>query len=98
MGEKQNHKKKSKRQEDRSDRQISILYKLVIEGKKTIEQLSEELISNQRTIEKSTDILEDVKNIEKTREEKTTVRNRSYRITEEGIITLSKSKPHTYFS
>lgn len=93
MGEKQNQRKIQK---IRTDRQISILYKLAIKGKKTISQLSEELNANQRTIEKATGVLEEIKNIEKTRVEKTTVKDRVYRITEKGIITLSKAKNVTY--
>jgi len=96
MGEKQKVLKTRKRQEERNNRQISILYKLVIEGKKTISQLTEELNADQRAIEKSIKILEELKTIERIQKVKTRVKSRSYRITEKGIITLSKEKNVTY--
>ena len=96
MGENQKQAKKRKRQSDRSDRQISILYKLAIEGRKTIFQLTEELNTNQRAIEKSIEILEEFKSIERVQRVKTRTKSQAYRITEKGIITLSKEKNVTY--
>jgi len=96
MGEKQKQAKKRKRQSDRSDRQISILYKLAIEGRKTIFQLTEELNTNQRAIEKSIEILEELKTIERVQRIKTRTKSRAYRITENGAITLSNEKNVTY--